>query len=347
MRRLQLLHRGLIGITIGSTLLLGLPGCGTDESVGTATSTRTTTTEPAVITMDPPVRSRPPARPAPVPPVPYPPAADPVPPPLLTVSYGPDPAHRIDVHRPATPNGLAVVWLHSGGWTSGTRSEMGPVVDHLRDEGAIIFSADYRLMPEHTFPAQIHDVKRAIRYLKAHRAEFPFDTLIVAGGSSGGHLAALAATSAGALEPTGLPDDLAAQDSSIDGAVSLSGIMDLTRFWTANHGWAKPLSDGFLGCDSATCDPAVMLDASPTHWVGPQDPPLFVVAGAGDTLVTPTDNADRMWDAYQRQGTPDHCWYDLLGNAEHMLYEDFDPARVDEFLIHFGLLDPPSVRPGV
>ena len=240
-----------------------------------------------------------------------------------------------------------MLWLHSGGWTSGTRTETGPVVDHLYEEGAIVFSADHRLTPEYAFPAQIHDVKRAIRYLKAHRAEFPFETLIVAGGSSGGHLAALAATSAGDLEPADLPPELDAQDSTVDGAISLSGIMDLTRFWAADHGWAKPLSDGFLGCDSATCDQTVMLQASPTYWVDVNDPPLFLVAGAGDTLVTPADNADRMWEAMQRNGNPGHCWYDLLADAEHMLYEAFDPARVDDFLIHFGLLDPPSTQPGV
>jgi acetyl esterase/lipase len=347
MKRLLLLHRGLISIVIGSLLLLGLPACGSDEPVGSSASTRTTTTEPESITMDPPVQARPRPTPAPAPPVPDPPVPEPDPPPLETVAYGPDRTHRIDIHRPATPNGLAVLWLHSGGWTSGTRTETGPVVDHLCDEGAIVFSADYRLTPNHPFPAQIHDVKRAIRYLKAHRADFPFETLIVAGGSSGGHLAALAATSAGDLEPPDLPRELAEQDSRVDGAVSLSGIMDLTRFWTADHGWAKPLSDGFLGCDSASCDPTVMLEASPAHWVDVNDPPLFLVAGAGDTLVTPADNADRMWAAMEREGAPGRCWYDLLENAEHMLYEDFDPARVDQFLIHFGLLDPPSVQPGV
>ena len=348
MRHPARLHRALIkSLVVGAVLLLGLPACGSPEFDGTAATTRTTTTEPEPITMTPPVTTRP--RPAPTarPPVPDPPASDPGPPPLQKVSYGPDSDHYIDVHRPASPNGLAVLWLHSGGWTSGTRTETGPVVDHLYETGAIVFSADFRLMPEHTFPAQIHDVKRAIRYLKANRAEFPFEALIVAGGSSGGHLAALAATSAGDLEPPDLPRDLAAQDSTVDGAVSLSGIMDLTRFWTADNGWAKPLSDGFLDCDSATCDQTLMRRASPTYWVDVNDPPLFLVAGAGDTLVTPADNADRMWAAMEERGTPGRCWYDLLEQAEHMIYEDFDPVRVEQFLIHFGLLDLPTLPPDV
>ena len=340
----RVLHRSRLPLLIVATvLLLGLPACGTSDSTATTATTRTTTTEPEPITMAPPVTTEPRREPTERPPVPDPPVPDPPPPPVETVRYGPDSTHLIDVHRPTTPNGLAVLWLHSGGWTSGTRAETGPVVDHLCEQGAIVFSADHRLMPEHVFPAQIHDVKRAIRYLKANRSDFPFESLIVAGGSSGGHLAALAAISAGELEPTDLPGELAEQDSTVDGAVSLSGIMDLTRFWTADHGWAKPLSDGFLGCDSATCDLTVMQQASPTFWVDVNDPPLFLVAGAGDTLVAPADNADRMWAAMEQHGAPGRCWYDLLEDAEHMLYEDFDPVRVDQFLTHFGLVDRPTV----
>ena len=95
---------------------------------------------------------------------------------------------------------------------------MGPIVDQLVADGAIVFSADYRLTPDHAFPAQIHDVKRAIRYVKSRRDDFPHRRLVVAGASAGGHLAALAATSAGELEPTDLPPELAAHDSSVDGA---------------------------------------------------------------------------------------------------------------------------------
>ena len=266
--------------------------------------------------------------------------ASPEPPrlPLLDVAYGPDPAHRLDILPAEEPNGLAVLWLHAGGWTSGDRTGTGPVTDQLVADGAIVFSADYRLAPDHAFPAQLHDVKRAIRWIKSRRSDFVYRRLVVAGASAGGHLAALAATSAGALEPADLPPELTAHDSSVDGAVSLSGPMDLTRFWQADHPWARWLSAGFLSCDGARCDRARMLEASPVHWVDPADPPLYLAAGTADTLVTAVDNADRMWDVVQAHGDPTRCWYDRVDGGTHNLWDTLDLTRLQEFLSSFGLV---------
>lgn len=254
------------------------------------------------------------------------------------VAYGPDSAHRLDILRGDTSNGLAVLWLHAGGWTSGDRTGTGPVVDQLIADGAVVVSADYRLTPEHTFPAQIHDAKRAIRWIKAHPADVPHRRLVVAGASAGGHLAALAATSAGSLEPTDLPLELAAHDSSVDGAIALSGPMDLTRFWQSEHPWAKPLSDGFLACDSAECDPTRMREASPTHWVDPADPPLFLAAGTADELVTAADNADRMWDTIQAEGNAARCRYDRVEGGTHNLWDNLDLTELQQFLVGFDLV---------
>ena len=259
------------------------------------------------------------------------------------MAYGPDPAHRLDIHLPVEPNGLAVLWLHAGGWISGDRTGTGPVADRLLADGAIVFSADYRLTPDHAFPAQIHDVKRAIRWIKSNRSDYPYRRLVVAGASAGGHLAALAATSAGALEPTDLPPELTAHDSTVDGAVSLSGPMDLTRFRQADHPWAKPLSDRFLDCDSADCDPARMREASPVHWVEPGHPPLYLAAGTADTLVTAGDNADRMWDTIQVEGDPTRCWYDRVDDGTHNLWDTLDLTRLQQFLDRFDLVPAATV----
>ncbi len=259
---------------------------------------------------------------------------------LLGVAYGPDPAHRLDIHPPVLANGLAVLWLHPGGWTSGDRTGMGPIVAQLVADGATVFSADYRLTPDHAFPAQIHDVKRAIRYVKSRRSDFPHRRLVVAGASAGGHLAALAATSAGDLEPVDLPPQLAVHDSSVDGGISLSGPMDLTRFWQADHPWAKGLSEGFLRCDGPDCDEALMLEASPVSWVDRQDPPLYVATGTADTLVTAVDNGDRMWEAVQAHGDPTRCWYDRVEGGTHNLWDTLDSTRLLRFLAHFDLVAP-------
>lgn len=375
--RIPLVHRpplSMAVIAIGAVLFLRFPSCGTDdgtedaektdaptefairrEAPETSTSTVTepmpapttippaSTTLPLVATTSPPTAITPPPAPVTPPPTLVP---DRVEGSIVVVAYGPDSAHRIDIRRPANPNGLAVLWLHAGGWTSGKRAERVPPNERLLEQGAIVFSADYRLTPAHPHPGQIHDVKRAIRYIKSRRVEFPFETLVVAGGSAGGHLAALAATTAGVLEPTGLPPELAAQDSSVDGAISLSGPMDLTRFWATDHYWAKSLSDAFLGTDSAICDQALMLEASPIHWVDEHDPPLYMAAGGRDTLVVPADNAERMVEAVEQHGDPGCCVYDLYPNGGHDVWADMDLTGIDHFLASFGLLGT-TIQPGV
>jgi hypothetical protein len=114
--------------------------------------------------------------------------------------------------------------------------------------------------------------------------------------------------------------------------------MDLTRFWQADFPWAKPLSDGFLDCDSAECDPDWMLEASPVHWVDPTDPPLYLAAGTADTLVTAGDNADRMWDTIQVEGDPTRCWYDRVDDGTHNLWDTLDLTRLQQFLAGFDLV---------
>ena len=322
-----------------------LPTTTSESSLPTTTAPPiSTTSEPPLPTTSEPAAPTTTELPLPTTSEPAPPTTTPPPPPtarsleLRDVAYGPDPAHRLDILRGNESNGLAVLWLHAGGWTSGDRTGTGPVVDQLVADGAVVVSADYRLTPDHVFPAQIHDVKRAIRWIKAHRSDVPHRRLVVAGASAGGHLAALAAVSAGALEPTDLPPELAAHDSSVDGAVALSGPMDLTRFWLADHPWAKGLSDGFLDCDSAECDPTRMHQASPVHWVDPADPPLYLAAGTADTLVTAGDNADRMFDTIQVDGDPTRCWYDRVDGGTHNLWDTLDLTRLQQFLAGFDLV---------
>lgn len=348
--RIPLVHdpsRCMALITIGAVLLLGVPSCETVDGTENAEK-MAVRTEFAVPREAPEISTSTVTEPEPAPPTVGPTLVpDQVDGSVVVVAYGPDPAHRIDIRQPVDPNGLAVLWLHAGGWTSGTRAERVPLTERLSEHGAIVFSADYRLTPQHPHPAQIHDVKRAIRYVKSRRAEFPFDTLIVAGASAGGHLAALAATTAGDLEPTGLPPELASQHSTVDGAISLSGPMDLTGFWATNHEWAKALSDGFLGTDSATCDEALMLEASPINWVDELDPPLYMAAGASDTLVVPADNAERMVEAIEQHGDPCRCVYDLSPTSGHDVWVDMDLIAVDHFLANFGLLESTTAPPGV
>jgi alpha/beta superfamily hydrolase len=110
----------------------------------------------------------------------------------------------LDAVRPNHDTGSAlpvVVWLHGGGWYSGNKRNAinNHMLDGLVYSGFVLASVEYRLSGEAPFPAQIHDVKAAIRWLRAHPDVLGIDLerIAVAGFSSGGHLAALVATTVG------------------------------------------------------------------------------------------------------------------------------------------------------
>ncbi|MCZ0991300.1 alpha/beta hydrolase [Streptomyces diastatochromogenes] len=120
------------------------------------------------------------------------------------LTYARTPGYRprlLDVHVPATEGAVAaVVWIHGGGWLEGDRRYPPPTVPVELLHGAVLGAGlalvcvDYRHSLEAPFPAQLHDVKAAIRYVRRHAGLFGVDPERIGawGESAGGHLAALA-----------------------------------------------------------------------------------------------------------------------------------------------------------
>src|SRR5688572_25104281 len=129
-------------------------------------------------------------------------------------TLGPTPL-LLDLYMPPAGAGAApqpyptIIWIHGGAWSGGSRFPAGNA-GILMQHGFAVASIDYRLTSQAglygphpvTFPAQIHDVKGAIRWLRANASTYNLDPIRfgVFGSSAGGHLAALAATSSGVAE---------------------------------------------------------------------------------------------------------------------------------------------------
>ena len=123
----------------------------------------------------------------------------------------------------------AVILVHGGGWSTGDKSGgprklfMAPMNAPLERKGLAWFSINYRLAPQHRYPACIEDVETAIRWLKAHAKEYRVDPrrIGLAGESAGGHLVALAAvradeaTRVAAVVPFYAPFDLVRMAESL------------------------------------------------------------------------------------------------------------------------------------
>jgi acetyl esterase/lipase len=206
---------------------------------------------------------------------------------------------KLDLYLPADAAGRPlVVWIHGGGWHSGTKDRC--LVRWLTRENYAVASIQYRLSGQATFPAQIHDCKAAIRWLRAHAERYGYDPnrIAAAGESAGGHLAALLGTSGGveALEGSvGMHPD---QPSRVQAVIDFYGPTDFLR-WTDRRAVADSV-DRLLGTAAAQSPDAASL-ASPASHVTGDDPPILILHGSDDPLV-PVDQSVHLHEICRAAG---------------------------------------------
>jgi acetyl esterase/lipase len=196
--------------------------------------------------------------------------------------------NRLDVVRPSAPGTLrpALLQIHGGGWVIGDKEQQGqPLMAQLASRGWVCFAINYRLSPQATFPDHIVDVKRAVRWIRAHAHEHGADPdfLCVTGGSAGGHLAALAAVSAN--DPRFQPG-FEEVDTRFAAAVPFYGVYDfLDRAGIRGARKMEPfLAKRVLKCTPDE-DPELWEAASPIAHVSAEAPPFLLVHGTHDSLV--------------------------------------------------------------
>ncbi len=206
---------------------------------------------------------------------------------------------KLDVYQPASssPGKLlpAVVWIHGGGWSGGTKNEPRAqnICGILARAGYVALSVDYRL-GEGAWPTNLFDCKNAVRFLRANAARYQVDPsrIAVAGGSAGGHLALMVALTAGkeGLEPTGAATPYAGVSSAVRCVINMYGITNLlTRQQTDKSGvptGTKRLMGSSLalfGADSDTAD--VLRVASPVTHVTKSTVPMLSLHGKADATV--------------------------------------------------------------
>jgi hypothetical protein len=136
---------------------------------------------------------------------------------------------KLDLHLPrASVRSPLTVWVHGGAWRSGSKSNMP--LGRIVEEGYAVASVDYRLSTDARFPAQIHDLKAAIRFLRGHSREWGIQSkkIVIAGDSAGAHLAALVGVSNGNKELEGEIGNHRSQNSDVQGIISFYGAANLT-----------------------------------------------------------------------------------------------------------------------
>jgi len=279
----------------------------------------------------------------------------------IVYGHGGDQELRLDLARPRTAKGRlpTVLLLHGGGWIRGDKRDVLPIVRLLAEEGYVAVTAQYRLArlggdPRRNpapWPAQIEDVKCAVRYLRANAARWSIDPERIAamGFSAGAHLAMLLGTmdTADGCEGTG---GCAEASSKVDAVVSFFGPTDMgvrapspaeiaKLSLKEKQRVAKAWALGAIFGPRFREDPT---RASPLSYVDATDAPMLLFQGTRDTLVQP-ENAELMMDALTRAGVGGKVVFHLgKGHGRGWLK---DPIATDAMQDVLDFLDE-QFRPG-
>lgn len=222
-----------------------------------------------------------------------------------------NPKQRVDVYLPKKRNSdkplPVVAMIHGGGWVNGDRIGYGALGIQLARTGDYAAVAvGYRLSKEAHWPAQVHDCKAAIRWIRAHAKELNLDAdkIAVWGSSAGGHLSSLLGTSGDVKELEGDLGPNTRFSSRVQCVVNLCGPEDFTQALmfdkNGNPIWKDDAVNGLLG-GSAQEKHAEAVAASPVTHVTQDDPPFITFHGTQDQRVS-FRHAETIHAALQKAG---------------------------------------------
>jgi acetyl esterase/lipase len=195
----------------------------------------------------------------------------------------------------------AVILAHGGGWRSGDRAMEMPMALQLAGRGYVAATVEYRLSPEAMYPAAVHDLKAAVRWIRAHAQQYGVDTTKVAvyGCSSGGHLATLlGVTNSDSAYENG---ENAGCSSAVQAIVDVDGPVDLTdpAESSKDDDPSKPSSGKRWIGYSYTQRPDLWRAASPLTHVSSRVPPIIFINSSIERFHA---GRDTMLDTLKRYG---------------------------------------------
>lgn len=219
------------------------------------------------------------------------------------LTYGPNERNELDLFLPKDDGEKlrpAVVVIHGGAWRSGDKRQLRILAELFARRGYVAAAINYRLAPKYSYPAQLDDCQRAVRWLRKNAKEYKIDPkrFGAAGASAGGHLALLLGT----RETRNDSDpELKGISSKVQCVLSIFGPTDFTdeRYVQASRNpvLGKALIE-FVGkpYDEA---PNLWKEVSPLHHVSPDDAPTFIIHGDQDPLV-PLEQSEKFAEALKK-----------------------------------------------
>ena len=243
---------------------------------------------------------------------------------------------KYDIARPGEGNGPFpfVLCIHAGGWQLGDKRSFRDDIRALAARRYVAATINYRLTPGAKWPAQLEDVRTAVRYFRSHAVELKIDPARFGaiGDDSGGHLALML----GLVSAQDEKDKPVEQSARVQAVVNIFGPTDL-REWRVNSGWveakirigffrsSEQVFEDFLGTRDRTAQ--ICYDASPLAHVTPDSPPILTIVGTADPLIT-LDQPKAFHEALKKAGVPEEMM--IVEGGEHDRKSFAKDSGVDE-----------------
>lgn len=216
---------------------------------------------------------------------------------------------KLDLYRPDLAGPVpTVIYLHGGGWTRGDKIDGAKTrLQPLVAEGLAIVAVQYRLAPQAVYPAQIHDVKAAVRWTRAHADKYGLyaDKIGVWGASAGAMLASLTGLSSNDPVLEGNLGEATEQSSRVQAIVHWFGPTDFVTIATRSTLEARILpllvELNLFGPESGGELESKARQASPIERITPDAPPILIMHGDRDRLI-PIAEAEMFHKTLSRRG---------------------------------------------
>ncbi len=222
----------------------------------------------------------------------------------------------MDVYRPASPNGFAVIYISGSGWHAPQEYSAAPLKESpqaklyavkLAEAGYTVFAISHRAAPRFRYPAAVEDAQRAVRYVRHNASRFGIraDRIGAVGGSSGGHLVAMLGVLDGKGEAES-PDPVERVSAKVQCVVARAAPADMARMTSGGGGNAVTSFLGMLAPqpkDKASIEAGTFRLASPLTHITADDPPMLLMHGDADTVV-PFEQAELMEKGLRAAGVP-------------------------------------------
>ena len=237
--------------------------------------------------------------------------------------------HNLDIYLPSVAKEKypVVIYIYGSAWYSNNSkgADMTTVGAALLDAGFAVVTPNHRSSSDAKFPAQIHDIKSVIRFVRGTSSQYKFDTTFIAisGSSSGGHLATFAGATnntnsyTSGAETMDLEGNLGIYttfSSSVDAVVDWFGPIDFLRMegCTTFKSGSSPEADILGGDIAQNQDKAILL--SSITYVDPTDPPFLIFHGQQDNVV-PSCQSQFLYDKLQDENVNSELV--LVPNGQH------------------------------